>query len=348
MCSALQKTLNLRLVLLLSAVLNVYLFSIAPAFSSSYGHGCDSPLLGTESMCAQVVSPSGYRYDSPTMGNPYMGGSGQHSGRFPSARSTTYLPSNYPSNPYVQPYAPNPTNQYNAGANQDGASTVSGSLPTFYPGTPQTTAPFPQYQPRRYDPYSGGGGMQYQTSSTSYNSYRPRFNRLSPAELHEKTIWSAATSDEENMLARIQQQQLSTGPDDPATLQYMMDTANYFAQEQKPNLAEPLLKEVIATIQTHPNAAGNYGLLSSAQSKLSQLQSEDTRVASTPVIDPSTVYVAKPYNPITYGSSYGNGGYGYGYGGYGYGGHHYGHSYGHSFHVHYSSHSSGGGHAHFR
>lgn len=360
-----------------------YCTSQASARSAS---DIDSPLVGIETVNTQAVSPSGYRYDT-AQGNPYGSGALSNSGilssnvpRTPSTRTTTYLPvgsgRNRVLSPFVKSYAPNPSWQTSPGSSQFSASNnpygvPSGCLPSPYTpgsgssygnssyannpygsayGPPATTAPFPQYTgPTGMEPFRMHVGHNYSalpyTASTM--AYKPPFKRLSPAELHEKIIWSAASCEDEAMLARIQKEQLSYGPQDTTTIREMWEAASYFADEQKQNLAEPLLKELIVSIESHPEQmANNASIYSLAKAKLADLQSMDNRVASTPVIDPSTVYVAKPYTPMSYASAYGYGSYGGGGGGWGHY-HNYSSHY-HSVHFHSGGHSGGGGHAHVR
>lgn len=287
----------------------------------------------TPALC-QTVSPSGYRYDTP-YGDPYHPNTTNdpNSAYYPNkGHYPGYRPSSpTASSPYTAPTTPN----------------------TFDPnvGVPATRAPFPAYTPPSiYSPGSSYlpssyGGVQSSGASTG----RTTFTRLNAAEMHEKVIWSAPSSEEQDTLARIQQMQVIYGPNDVSTLRYMLTTANYFADEQKPNQAEQLLKEIIATIQTYGVTPENSLILSVAQGRLAQMVAIDTRVSSTPVIDPNTLYVSRPSYYTGPGALYGAGGYcpGYGYG-YGVCGRGYGYSHHSGFHFHFGSfhscHASGRSH----
>jgi hypothetical protein len=86
-----------------------------------------------------------------------------------------------------------------------------------------------------------------------------------------KTVWSAPTRQEQSMLQSVSESQLQQGVEDPKTLDLSWKTAAYFFKIQKYNQAEPLLKEIVATIESHPQTPQSKAILEDAKKKLIEI-----------------------------------------------------------------------------
>jgi len=101
---------------------------------------------------------------------------------------------------------------------------------------------------------------------------------LSNEEVRAKTIWSGADSSDRKMQAEILDKQLKVSPEAPETIQTMWNTAQYFLAAQKPALAEPLLKELVTTIESHKMTNENSKILAQAKLKLYKLERIKERI----------------------------------------------------------------------
>lgn len=73
------------------------------------------------------------------------------------------------------------------------------------------------------------------------------------------------------MLQSVSESQLQQGVEDPKTLDLSWKTAAYFFKIQKYNQAEPLLKEIVATIESHPQTPQSKAILEDAKKKLIEI-----------------------------------------------------------------------------
>lgn len=120
-----------------------------------------------------------------------------------------------------------------------------------------------------------GGQLPAETSPfPKYNSAKSTSTRA--REQRNKMVWSAPTPQEQSMLQAVTDSQLQQGADDPRTLNLMWTTAQYFLKVQKIQQAEPLLKELIAIIESHSQTTANAQILSDAKFKLKEIQ--DARI----------------------------------------------------------------------
>ena len=105
---------------------------------------------------------------------------------------------------------------------------------------------------------------------------------LTNEEVRAKTIWSGADSSDRKMQAEVLEKQLRDSPEAPETIRQVWTTAQYFLASQKPVLAEPLLKELVATIESHKITSENRGILAQAKYKLSKLEAIKNRIKDRP------------------------------------------------------------------
>jgi len=95
---------------------------------------------------------------------------------------------------------------------------------------------------------------------------------LNNEEVRAKTIWSGADSNDRKIQADILEKQLRDSPEAPETIRAVWSGAQYFLACQKPALAEPLLKELVATIASHKMTNENRSILAQARAKLTRLE----------------------------------------------------------------------------
>lgn len=97
------------------------------------------------------------------------------------------------------------------------------------------------------------------------------YAKMRMKQTRAKTVWSAPTRQEESMLQSVSETQLQQGVEDPKTLALSWKTAAYFFKIQKYNQAEPLLKELVTTIESHPQTPQSRAILSDAKKKLIEI-----------------------------------------------------------------------------
>lgn len=192
--------------------------------------------------------------------------------RFSIANSTPQTSGTVLQNNRVQPGAPWGTNINN----------TSQSVDSGYPGQrrlvltewdsyiePADYSSFPSY-PRARSPYG---------SATPRISPKPAWHEnLTNEEIRAKTIWTGADREDRKMQSEIVEKQLRDGPESQDAIQLAWSRAQYFLAAQKPTLAEPLLKELIVTLESHKATAENQKILGEARSKLYKLQSIKERI----------------------------------------------------------------------
>ncbi len=101
---------------------------------------------------------------------------------------------------------------------------------------------------------------------------------LTNEEIRAKTIWTGADREDRKMQAEIVEKQLRDGPESPDAIQLAWSRAQYFISAQKPALAEPLLKELIVTLESHASSKENWKILSDARAKLNKIQTIKARI----------------------------------------------------------------------
>ncbi len=118
-------------------------------------------------------------------------------------------------------------------------------------------------------------------------TYRPRIMYAPKTEWHAglnndeiraKTIWSGADREDKKMQTEIVEKQLRDGPESPEAIQLAWSRAQYFLSAQKPSLAEPLLKELIVTLESHGTTNETRKILGEARAKLAKLHSVKERL----------------------------------------------------------------------
>lgn len=119
---------------------------------------------------------------------------------------------------------------------------------------------------------------------------------LTNDEVRAKTIWSGADRNDRKMQAQIIEKQLRDSPEAPETIEQAWNTAQYFLASQKPALAEPLLKEIVVTIETHKMTNQNRKILGEARSKLLKLEAIRERIKDKQ--DPRTDIASRYGVPI--------------------------------------------------
>lgn len=97
------------------------------------------------------------------------------------------------------------------------------------------------------------------------------YAKMRMKQTRAKTVWSAPTKAEQSMLQSVSESQLQQGVEDPNTLMLSWRAASYFCKIQKYNQAEPLLKELVATIESHPQTPQSKVILSEAKKKLVEI-----------------------------------------------------------------------------
>lgn len=117
--------------------------------------------------------------------------------------------------------------------------------------------------------------------------YQPEYQKkewhegLTNEEVRAKTIWSGADKNDRKMQAEVLEKQLRDSPEAPETIRQAWTAAQYFLAEQKPTLAEPLLKELVVTIESHKMTNENSKILAEAKNKLSKLEAIKERISDT-------------------------------------------------------------------
>ncbi|MBC7998708.1 MAG: hypothetical protein IAF58_12240 [Leptolyngbya sp.] len=146
---------------------------------------------------------------------------------------------------------------------------------------PFTNAPFPSAPSSDSSSFiwNGQGFMPMNSYRSGYGNYFGGSGELTAREKRGRVIWNGANSSDDTKSQAIMDSQLRFGAEDPKTIDLMWKTAKGFFDEQKYDLAEPLLKELIVTLESHP-ALADKSVLSDASTKLSTLQSERRRIAS--------------------------------------------------------------------
>ena len=110
----------------------------------------------------------------------------------------------------------------------------------------------------------------------------PAYDKDSYAKMRMKqtrasTVWQAPTSKEKSMLQSVSENQLQQGVEDPQSLAMSWKAAEYFCKIQKYNQAEPLLKELVATIESHPQTPQSKAILGEAKKKLIEIDEARTK-----------------------------------------------------------------------
>lgn len=146
---------------------------------------------------------------------------------------------------------------------------------------PFTNAPFPSAPSSDSSSFiwNGQGFTPMNSYRSGYGNYFGGSGELTAREKRGRVIWNGANSSDDTKSQAIMDSQLRFGAEDPKTIDLMWKTAKGFFDEQKYDLAEPLLKELIVTLESHP-ALADKSVLSDASTKLSTLQSERRRIAS--------------------------------------------------------------------
>jgi len=112
----------------------------------------------------------------------------------------------------------------------------------------------------------------------SFPAYdRDSYMKMRMKQTRASTLWTAPNSNEQSMLQSVSESQLQQGVEDPKTLALSWKTAEYFCKVQKYNQAEPLLKELIATIESHPQTPQATAILSDAKKKLAEINEARTK-----------------------------------------------------------------------
>lgn len=148
---------------------------------------------------------------------------------------------------------------------------------------PFTSAPFPNAPSADGSSFiwNGQGFVPMSTYHGGYGNYSGYGgNPLSAREKRGRVIWNGATSGDDAKSQAILDSQLRYGAEDPKTVELMWKTAKIFFDEQKYDLAEPLLRELVVTLESHPVLA-HPTVLNDARTKLSALETERQRIASS-------------------------------------------------------------------
>jgi hypothetical protein len=114
---------------------------------------------------------------------------------------------------------------------------------------------------------------------TTYVSPKPAWHRdFTNEEIRAKTVWTGANREDRKMQSEIVEKQLRDGPESPDAIKLAWSRAQYFLSAQKPALAEPMLKELIVTLESHAETKENRQILTQARAKLTKLQSIKAKI----------------------------------------------------------------------